>query len=116
MRMGLRCNGKFYALAFLLSVRCLAPGRLSAQGATSATVLGTVTDAAGAVVPNASIQVKNTGTGQVQQAPTDGQGRYAIAELPVGNYDATATANGFQTTIRRNITLTVGAQAVVDFQ
>jgi hypothetical protein len=79
-------------------------------------VLGTVTDAAGAVVPNASIQVKNTGTGQVQQAPTDGQGRYAIAELPVGNYDATATANGFQTTIRRNITLTVGAQAVVDFQ
>jgi hypothetical protein len=89
---------------------------VNAQGATSATVLGTVTDSAGAVVPTASIQIKNLATGQVQQAPTDGQGRFAIAELPVGNYEATATANGFQTTVRRGITLTVGAQAVVDFQ
>ena len=42
--------------------------RLNAQGATSASVLGTVTDAAGAVVPNASVQVKNVATGQVQQS------------------------------------------------
>ncbi len=88
---------------------------MNAQGATSATILGTVTDSAGAVVPGASIQVKNLATAQVQQAPTDGQGRYAIAEVPVGNYEATASATGFQTTVRRGITLTVGQQAVVDF-
>jgi hypothetical protein len=72
-------------------------------------------DSAGAVVPNASIEVKNIGTGQVRQAPTDAQGRYTIADLPIGNYEAQASAQGFQTTVRRGITLTVGAQAVVDF-
>jgi hypothetical protein len=91
------------------------PNRMSAQGSTNATVLGTVSDPAGAVVPNASVQVKNTGTGQVQQAQTDAQGRYTIADLPIGNYEAQASAQGFQTTVRRGITLTVGAQAVVDF-
>ena len=96
-------------LGFFLS------SRLNAQGASSASVLGTVTDSAGAVVPNASIQVKNVGTGQVQQVPTDGQGRYTIADLPIGNYEAQASKQGFQTMVRRGITLTVGAQAVVDF-
>src|SRR5579885_1408036 len=89
--------------------------RLNAQGATSASVLGTVTDSSGAVIPNATVQVTNTATGQTQQAPTDAQGRYTVAELPVGSYEAQATAQGFQTVIRRGITLTVGAQVVVDF-
>ena len=99
----------------LLVLAFVSSSRLNAQGNTSASVLGTVTDSAGAVVPNASVQVKNVATGNVQQTPTDGQGRYTIAELPVGNYEAQASAQGFQTTIRRGITLTVGAQAVVDF-
>ena len=90
-------------------------GGLNAQGVTSATLLGTVTDSGGAIVPNASIQVKNVATGQVQQVTTNGQGRYTVAELPVGDYEAQASAAGFQTTVRRGITLTVGQQAVVDF-
>src|SRR5580704_5384143 len=88
---------------------------LNAQGVTSATMLGTVTDSGGAVVPNASIQVKNVGTDQVQQVATDGQGRYSVPDLPVGDYEAQASVQGFQTTVRRGITLTVGQQAVVDF-
>jgi hypothetical protein len=86
-----------------------------AQGGASATVLGTVSDSAGAVVPNASVEVKNVGTGQARQTATDAQGRYTVADLPVGNYEAQATAQGFQVTVRRGITLTVGAQTVVDF-
>ena len=62
--------------------------RLNAQGVTSASLLGTVTDSGGAVVPNASVQVKNVGTGQLQQVSTDAQGRYTIAELPIGDYEA----------------------------
>src|SRR5262249_2959164 len=85
-----------------------------AQGTASASVSGNVTDSSGAVIPNASVQVKNVGTGQVQQAPADVQGRYTIADLPIGNYEAQASAQGFQTLVRRGITLTVGAQAVVD--
>ncbi|HEY6342886.1 MAG TPA: TonB-dependent receptor [Bryobacteraceae bacterium] len=101
--------GMLAALALVL------PSRLNAQGATSATVLGTVTDSSGAVVPNASVQVKNVGTDQVRQTTADSQGRYTIADIPIGNYQAQASAQGFQTTLRTGIILTVGAQTVVDF-
>ena len=104
-----RSAGILLVLASVFSAQLL-----KGQGSTNASVLGTVTDAAGALVPNAAVQVKNLGTGQVQQTTTDAQGRYTIADLPVGNYEAQATAPGFQTTVRRGITLTVGAQAVVD--
>jgi hypothetical protein len=99
----------------LLVPGLVSSGRLNAQGVTSASILGTVADPAGAVVPNAAVQVKNVATGQVQQSATDAQGRYTIGDLPIGNYEAQASAPGFQTTLRRGITLTVGAQAVVDF-
>jgi len=99
----------------LLSLGLSFSDRIYGQGSTNATVLGTVTDSAGAVVPNASVQVKNVATSQVQQVTTDAQGRYTIADLPIGNYEAQASAQGFRTTVRRGITLTVGAQAVVDF-
>ena len=58
-------------------------------------MLGTVTDSGGAVVPNASIQVKNVGTDQVQQVATDGQGRYSVPELPVGDYRLTFGTGGY---------------------
>jgi hypothetical protein len=102
------------AVLFLALVLAFSP-RLNAQGATSASVQGTVTDSSGAVIPNASVQVKNVGTGQTQKAQSDSQGRYTIVELPVGNYEVEGSAQGFQTVVRRGITLTVGAQSVVDF-
>ena len=100
--------GVLLALGFVMS------SRLNAQGSTGA-ILGTVTDSSGAVIPKASVQVKNIATGQVQQTPADSQGRYTIVELPIGNYEAQASAPGFQTVVRTGITLTVGAQSVVDF-
>src|SRR5215467_4663727 len=90
-----RATGILLALAFAYS------GRLNAQGTTSASVLGTVTDPGGAVVPNAAVQIKNVATGQVQQTTTDTQGRYTIADLLIGSYEAQASAPGFQTTVRR---------------
>jgi hypothetical protein len=77
--------------------------------------LGTVTDSSGAVIPSASVQLKNLGTGQTRQTATDAQGRYTVADLPIGQYQAQASAQGFQTEIRNGVTLTVGAQTVVDF-
>jgi hypothetical protein len=109
-----RCRSALVA-GLLLTLGVLTPGRVNGQGATSATVLGTVTDSAGALVPNATVQVKNVGTGKVEQVSTDAQGRYTVADLPVGSYEAQASAQGFQTTVRPGISLTVGAQAVVDF-
>jgi hypothetical protein len=115
MNLRLRSCGNFVALTLIVGMGLSLPNRVNAQGATSATVLGTVTDAGGAVVPAALVQVKNNATSQVQQVPTDGQGRYTIADLTVGSYDVQASAQGFQTTVRHGVTLTVGAQTVVDF-
>lgn len=109
-------GGRVAAWAFGLStILALSSSLAFAQGGSSGSVLGTVTDSAGALVPRANVQVKNTGTGQTQQATTDAQGRYVVADLPIGEYEASATAQGFQTTVKRGITLTVGAQSVVDF-
>jgi hypothetical protein len=109
---------KFLVLLGLVAVLFIFCGigvtRLAAQGAT-ATILGSVTDASGAVVPGAAIQVKNLGTGQTQSAQSDAQGRYSVLELGVGEYEAQASKEGFGTLVRRGITLTVGSQSVVDF-
>ena len=116
MRLNNCCRGRVAGVVvMLLAFAFVLPSRLNAQGTTSASVLGTVTDSSGAVIPKASVQVKNVATGRVQQAPTDAQGRYTIADLPIGSYEAEASAPGFQTIVRRGITLTVGAQSVVDF-
>src|SRR6516165_11436088 len=87
---------------------------LEAQAA-AATILGTVTDASGAAVAEASVQVRNLGTGISQNTVTDGQGRYNAPDLGVGDYEVQASKAGFSTVVHRGITLTVGAQVVVDF-
>lgn len=86
--------------------------QLSAQ---TATISGSVTDASGASVPDAAVQVKNTGTGASRTVNSDAEGRYRIPQLPIGAYDAQASKAGFQTVNRTNITLNVGTELVVDF-
>ena len=108
------CSGGARVGVMLLALLLCWSGSLYAQGAGNASVLGTVTDSGGGVIPGASVQVKNIATGRVQEVPTDEQGRYTIADLPIGNYEVQASRAGFQTTVRRGITLTVGAQAIVD--
>ena len=104
----------FCALYLCILLSDWGVSRLHAQAAT-ATISGTVTDSSGAVLPGASIQVKNTGTSTVQSTVADSQGRYSVPDLPVGTYDVQATNAGFQTVNHRGITLTVGSQPVVDF-
>src|SRR5581483_3444935 len=101
-------------LGVLLLMAAMGVSRLQAQGAGAA-ILGTVTDASGAAIPEATVQVKNTGTGIVQNTTTDAQGRYNVPNLGIGNYEVQAARMGFSTVVHTGITLTVGAQAVVDF-
>ena len=88
--------------------------RLDAQG-TTATILGTVSDATGAVVAGAMVQVRNTGTGATQSIQSDPQGRYRVPDLQVGDYEVQVSKAGFSTIVHKGITLTVGSQNVVDF-
>jgi hypothetical protein len=79
------------------------------------TILGTVTDATGAVVTGAKIIVRNTGTGLERSTETSGDGSYSVSELPIGTYAVTVAQKGFQTSIVRDIAVNVAAERRVDF-
>jgi hypothetical protein len=93
----------------------LAGTALGAQ-AVRGTVQGIVTDSSGGALPGVTVELKNLGTGVVQTAVTNAEGRYTAPDLPLGEYEVQAALTGFQTVIRRGITLRVGSQVVADFQ
>jgi len=108
------------AVLLVSSVLCfcsvVAPTYLFGQGAGTASISGRVTDASSAAVPAASITIKNTATSATQTVQTDEQGRYTLADLPIGPYELTVSKAGFQNAVRSGLTITVGSSPVLDFQ
>ncbi len=82
---------------------------------TSATLVGTLTDANGAVVLNAQIKVTNLATGSAREAVSDGAGNYSFSFLPAGNYELTITAAGYKTKKIDRLTLQVSQTLRQDF-
>jgi outer membrane receptor protein involved in Fe transport len=81
-----------------------------------ASLQGTVTDPTGAVLPGATVVIKNSGTGVTIDALTDERGRYSEPLLQSGEYEIQVSLPSFQTVTRRGIRLTVGQSAVIDFK
>jgi len=79
------------------------------------TLSGTITDASGAAVPNATVAIKNGATGVITNAASNAQGLYNAPNLLPGTYEVTVTAAGFDTTVISNVVLAVGAQQVLNF-
>lgn len=79
-----------------------------AQSTMSATVVGTVTDPAGAVVPKAAITLTNMATGVATKGTTNADGAYYIPYLAPGTYTLTIAAAGFQTYAQTGILLELG--------
>ncbi len=96
-----------------LALGVFAPIPLYAQVA-GATLLGTVMDPTGAVIPNAQVSIKNTATNATRSVRTDAVGYYAAPNLLPGTYEVTVSAPGFSTAVRTGIVLTVGAQQVLN--
>jgi hypothetical protein len=103
----------FVIFAVLLWTSALAPERANAQVA-GAMLKGTVTDPTGAYIPKAQISIINVATGITRNVTTDTAGDYAAANLRPGEYQIRVTATGFSVEVRSGITLTVGAQQVLD--
>src|SRR5438477_10967892 len=62
----------------------------------TASLAGTVTDTRGAVVSEAEVTVKNTGTGLTRSARTSERGTFSVTNLPVGLYEITVSKTGFK--------------------
>ena len=80
-----------------------------------ATIVGTVTDTSGAVVPNVAISLANVDTGVVRTSITNGDGQYVVPGLVIGHYNVTARATGFGVEERNGIVLNVNDRTRVDF-
>jgi hypothetical protein len=86
---------KFTTLVFLTAATVFAQ---SNQG----TITGTVSDPAGAVVPGAQIEVKNTESGVVYRGGTSNTGNYVLT-MPAGTYEITVNAAGFKKFVQQNV-------------
>ena len=95
----------------VLSLVLAAP--VTAQN-TSATIVGTITDETGGMLPGVAVVITNTETALTRSLVTDASGRYSAPNLPPGAYEIKASLEGFGGVLRRGITLTVGREAVVD--
>src|ERR1700682_1479351 len=101
-------------LAFLVVSGGLAvAARAQAVGAA---LSGLITDERGGAVPDAAVTIKNVGTGVVREVTSNGDGFYSAPNLLPGSYDVTVAAKGFQTTVQKAVTLTVGATQALNFE
>src|SRR5437764_9146124 len=70
-------------------------------------ITGQVLDESGAPIANASVEIKNIGTGIVSKVKTGQEGSYTTQPLRIGTYSVTVEAQGFKRAIRENLTLNV---------
>jgi iron complex outermembrane receptor protein len=100
-----------WSTALLLSLCTVllftAPQSLLAQS-TGSTLAGTITDAKGGLLPNATITIKNESTSAVHTTKADAQGHFSESGLPAGRYTIEATAPGFNITRRTGVSLADG--------
>src|SRR6187431_3015272 len=99
----------------LLAVLCFA-GLAMAQTTGTATLVGTVTDNTGAVVPGASVNIVNTETQFVYQGTTNAEGAYYVPSLNPGTYRITIENQGFKRYVREGVQLRTSEQPRIDVQ
>jgi outer membrane receptor protein involved in Fe transport len=101
-------------IVFLLALTC-GGGAIYAQLANTTSLVGTVTDSAGAAMPDVSITAVNTATQDTYKVATNSDGNYTIAFPRIGAYRIEATHAGFQTMTKTGITVDQNQTVRTDF-
>ncbi len=91
-----------------LSLVVVLAGGAMAQSTTDGAIGGTVFDASGAVVPNATVTVHNNGTNAEQTVTTEESGYYRVTRLQPSIYTVTVSAKGFNSLKAEQIVVQVG--------
>ncbi len=93
---------------------CLISAVLAQQ--PTADVTGLISDATGAAIPAAAIEIVNIDTGLHWDTTSNESGNYVFTSLPPGNYRISIRKQGFEASARSAFELTVGQRARLDFQ
>src|ERR1700752_651722 len=102
-----------FCLAFGFIVMGYAARSASAQ-VLYGSIVGTLTDETGAVIPKAQVTVTNTSTNLSRQVTTDDAGYYSIRNLLEGAYDLSVTASGFSPYTQKAVTVSINSVTRVD--
>jgi hypothetical protein len=106
--MNLNCNLLVVAaLVLALPLACIAQFE-------TATVLGTIKDASGAVVPGSKVTLENVKTGIAMTTQSNDAGNFDFINVQIGTYRVKAEAPGFKTAVADQFTVTVNARQRVD--
>jgi outer membrane receptor protein involved in Fe transport len=112
-----RCSQKAAALVCAALLAFGWAGGAQAQGVTTGAIGGTVTNAAGAPVANATVTARNTATGFTRGARSDAQGRYFIPNLLPGTaYSVSASIIGQAPQQRSGLTVVLSQTTTVNFR
>ncbi len=85
-----------------------------AQVTSTGSLSGTVTDPQGAVVPGATVVVKNVASGQEFTTETNGEGTFNVPSLKEGEYTATITKQGFKQAVVTAIKINVSQPSSIN--
>lgn len=82
----------------------------------SGTLRGTVRDANGAAIPNATVTVRSTETGLERTVVSSGDGNFNIPFLPIGNYVVESTRTDFNRVIQENVAIRLNETAILNIR
>jgi hypothetical protein len=99
-----------------LSFLTLAAAATACAQAGRGGISGLVTDTSGAVIPGVSVQARNLATGAVFQTVTTHSGLYSFVALAPANYQVSVSHPGFETSIHKNVIVTVDQTIVVNIR
>ncbi len=107
-------NARLAAVALGLACLCAFLVPNAAGQASTATVTGTVTDATGAIIPDAALILSNVETGVESRSVSNQVGNYSFLNVPPGFYTLQASKEGFRVTTLEPFTLLVNQTATLN--
>ncbi len=100
-------------LVLALACATVGAGRTAAQ-TTTASVQGVVRDASAAVLPGATVTLRDVNTGFARTTTSDRTGSYVLPFVPAGAYELTVDLSGFKTLKRERLQFAVGQESTID--
>ena len=100
----------FVVACLVLLMTSSAPAQIN-----TATIVGSVSDQTGALIPGATITIENVATQAERTAETDGVGNYSIESLPPGEYNMAVESTGFKRTEQEGVRLFASDRPKIDF-